>query len=160
MRLWCQDKNVYNSGCPSHLLDFFSLENAEVFTESSIFLEGHLKDASNEALMEPWKPKLELNWALPPRSQHFTEKPSEKSTTHSPCKEKATLSSLGQKGNKCLQIISFVLLHWCCSRQLQFVCWDKQLGLGEQTAEQSHPKEIHGTPASSFPHCRFISGRK
>ena len=61
MCLRCQDKNVYNSGCPSHFLDFFSLEHGEVFTEKA---ESFWKATWKMPLMKPWwshgKPKLEL----------------------------------------------------------------------------------------------------
>lgn len=138
MRLWCQDKNVYNSGCPSHLLDFFSLENAEVFTEKA---QSFWK-AMKMPLMKPWwshgKPKLELNWALPPGLQHFTEKPSERAQ-HTHHVKEATLSSLGQKGGTdYLQIISFVLLHWCCSRQPP-VCVRQTIGARWADCWASHP---------------------
>lgn len=94
-----------------------------IHRESSIFLEGHLKDASNEALMEPWKAQTGVKLSSAPQVSSISQKSLQKRAQHTHhVKEKATLSSLGQKGDKCLQIISFVLLHWCCSRQLQFVC--------------------------------------
>lgn len=137
-------------------VDFFSLENAEVFTEKAlIFLEGHWK----MPLMKPWwshgKPKLELNWACSPQVSSISQKSLQKRAqhTHHVKEEKHTQSSLGQKGDKCLQIISFVYIDAVLGNSS--LCVRQQLGLVSRLLSKSHPREIVEHPPPLFPHCRF-----
>ena len=64
-------------------------------------MEGYLKDASNEALMEPWKTQTGVkNELCLPGLQHLTEKPSEKSTTHSPHKKESNTQLSQSEGGQ------------------------------------------------------------
>ena len=87
-----------------------------------------------------------------PGLQYLTEKPSEKSTTHSPHKRESNTGFSQLEGGQTAEGLSALFCYTDAVLGNPNLCVKQTRGLGERVLNQSHPREIAGTPTSPLFH--------